>query len=155
MIPATLADEYIIRLTTGETLWIAELDTERSPALLHPKIVAACEGLLRHCTRVHREIMEEAKAGYDGRFKPLLRSPPNGCMVKADPPICRLIRECAMAFVPVCTLHNLDGKAPLPVCWEFSAPPVEDKEVYNSAIELGMCIGHAWRRGLYAVIVDN
>ena len=156
MIPPTLADEYTIRLTTGETLGIAELDTERSPALLHPGVAAACEGLLRHCTRVPREIMEEAKSGYDGRFKPLLRASPNGCMLKSDPHGCRLIGDCAMAFKPVCTLRNIDTKhKPLPICWEYAAPPIDDLEVHNAAVDLGSCIGHAWRRGLYVVVVDN
>jgi hypothetical protein len=157
MIPPSLADEYIIRLTTGETLTIAELDTERSPALLIPQVAKACDGLLRHCTRVTREIMEEAKGGYDARFKPLLRASPQGCMAKADPHVCRLIRDCAMASGPICTLRNSNqrSRAPLPICWEFPAPVIPDLEVQNAIIELGSCIGHAWRRGLHVVIVDN
>jgi hypothetical protein len=154
MIPPTIADEYPVRLSTGETIQVAELDEERSPALVEPRVRAAVEGLLQQCSFVSREIMEEAKAGYDTRFKAQIRSQPLGCMIKAEPHICRLINDCAMAFKPVCTLHNaMPFPKPLPICWEFDPPGTIDLEVRRAAVELGSIIGHAWRRGLYVFIV--
>jgi hypothetical protein len=153
---STIADEYPIRLSTGETIQVAEIDAERSPALAHVQIRAAVDGLLQHCCHVSREIVEEAKGGYDARFKPLLRAQPAGCMIKSDPHECRLMHDCAMAIRHVCTLRNQNVQTPLPICWEY-APPVilQDMELRNAAIELGSVIGHAWRRGLYVIIVDN
>ena len=98
MVPPTIADEYPIKLSTGETIQIAEIDAERSPALANLEVRKALDGLLQHCCRVSRKVMEEAKAGYDTQFKKLLRSQPIGCMLKAEPHQCRLINECAMAF---------------------------------------------------------
>lgn len=180
MIPDTIADEYAIRLSTGETIQVSEIDSERSPAVAHPKVRKAVDGLLQYCCFVSRDIAEEAKGGYDTRLKPLLRSSPVGCMSKADPHMCRLIHECAMVSIPVCTLHNcMPSPRPLPICWEFSSPLPhpqskqdgtyresndidvdlihlrEDFEVWEAAIDLGSVIGHAWRRGLYVFIVDN
>ncbi len=150
MIPPTIADEYPVRLSTGETIQIAEIDEERSPALVHPEVRKAVAGLLTHCCHVSREIMEEAKGGYDGRLKPLLRAQPLGCMVKAEPHECRLLYDCGMAYRPVCTLHN---PRELPICWEFNPPETTHPEVRTAAVELGSVIGHAWRRGLYVFIV--
>jgi hypothetical protein len=155
MIPETIADEFPIRLSTGETILVAEIDAERSPALQNKDVRAAVDGLLRHCTHVSREIIEEAKAGYDTRFKPLLRAAPHGCMAKANPHQCRLITQCAMAHRPVCTLHNIATFPSLPICWEFDPPPVKNPMIMTAAIDLGTVIGDAWRRDLYVLIVDN
>ena len=157
MIPATMADEYPLRLSTGETIQVAEIDAARSPALIVPQIRKAIERLLAHCCHVPREIVEEAKGGYDTRLKPLLRSQPMGCMIKAEPSICRHIDGCSMAFKPICTLHNCrPSQTPLPICWEFSpSQSMAHLEARTAAIDVGTIIGHAWRRGFYVFIVDN
>jgi hypothetical protein len=150
----TTADEYPVRLSTGETIQVAEIDEERTPLLADPQVKKAISGLLQHCCHTTRDVMEEAKGGYDGRFKLCLRAAPIGCMIKSEPHICRLIDDCAMAYKPVCTLHNASPQSPkpLPICWEFD-PPVDDPVTRTAAAELGSVIGHAWRRGLYVVIV--
>ena len=157
MIPSTIADEFPVRLSTGETIQIAEIDAERSPALSHPEVRKAIAGILLHCSFASRETMEEAKAGYDTNFKLRIRSQPVGCMVKSDPHVCRLIDDCAMAVLSVCSLHNampLSPK-PLPICWEFDPIATKDPQIRIAATDLGTVIGHAWRRGLYVFIVDS
>lgn len=155
MIPVTLADEYPLRLSTGETIQVAEIDAERSPALAIPQIRKSIESLLKHCCLVPREIVEEAKGGYDTRLKPLLRSQPRGCMIKTEKPICLHIESCSMASKPICTLHNCaPSSTPLPICWEFSPPPMAHLEARTATIDLGTLIGHAWRLGKYVFIVD-
>jgi hypothetical protein len=154
MIPPTIADEYPIRLSTGETIQIAEIDAFRSPALANLHVLKVLDGLLKHCSSMSRKIVEEAKGGYDTNFKALLRAQPMGCMIKSNSPICLRINDCSMASKPVCTLHNcLPSKTPLPICWEFSPPPIANLEVRLAAIELGTIVGHAWRRGLYVCLV--
>jgi hypothetical protein len=156
MIPLSMADEYPVRLSTGEVIAISEIDAERSPALAHPEVRKLLSGLLQHCCHVSRDIMEEAKAGYDTQFKALLRAVPMGCMLKAEPHRCRLINECSMASQMVCTLHNCArGPSSLPICWEYDSPASADAEVLEAAISLGTIIGHAWRQGRYVCIVDN
>jgi hypothetical protein len=155
MIPTSIADEYPLRLTTGETIQIAEIDSERSPALLIPQVRMALDGLLTQCCHVSREIMEEAKGGYDTNLKPLLRSSPIGCMIKAEPAICRHIESCAMALKSICTLHNCRSNSnPLPVCWEYSLPAsIAHLEIRTAIIELGTLIGHSWRKNQFVIIV--
>jgi len=155
MIPPAIADEYSLHLSTGETIKIAELDAERSPALNHPQILKVLDGLLKHCSHMSREVVEEAKGGYDANFKKLLRAQPTGCMAKAEPAICLLINECAMANKLVCTLHNcLPSKTSLPVCWEFSpSVPIASLEIRSAIIDLGTIIGHSWGNGSFVIIV--
>jgi len=154
MIPQTIADEYPVHLSTGEVIQISEIDAERSPALAHPDVRKAVEGLLLHCCHASREIMEEAKGGYDTRFKLCIRSQPIGCMIKAEPHQCRLINDCSMAYKPVCTLHNAaPSPKPLPICWEFDPPKTESPWVRVAATDLGTVIGQAWRNNKYVFLV--
>ena len=156
MIPHTIADEYPLRLSTGEVIKVAEIDAERSPALAHPQVRLVLEGLLKHCSSMTRETVEEAKGGYDTNFKAALKAQPMGCMIKAEPHTCLLIDECAMAIKSVCTLHNClpSSKNQLPICWEFSPSPIANPSIRTAAIELGTIIGHAWRRGHYVILVS-
>ena len=155
MTSPVIVDEYPLYLSTGETIKITEIDAERSPITNHPKIREALDGLLQHCSHISREIVEEAKGGYDTNFKLLLRAQPMGCMAKANPHECLHIRDCAMAMKSVCTLHNcLPSKTPLPICWEFSPSiKIDDIEIKSSVIELGTIIGHSWRTGKYIILV--
>ncbi len=157
MIPDTIADEYPLRLSTGEVIQVAELDDERSPALGIEEVRTLVRGLLIQCTHVNRQSMEDAKKGYDRDFKQALRSMSEGCMIKAEPAVCRLLNDCAMYRREKCTLHNISTVHPLPICWEFS--PVSggkvNDEIRKAAIDLGTVIGDAWRRGFLVVVVTN
>lgn len=156
MIP-TIPDEYPLRLSTGETILVSELDSDRSPALQDGRVLKAVSGLLSHCSYISRSIAEEAKGGYDRNLKPCLRATPSGCMIKAYPYVCHLQDDCAMFSASICTLHNIHpGRHALPICWEFNLPPsgyLEPVDVQIAAVELGSVIGHAWRTGRYVLLV--
>ena len=151
-----IIDEYALSLSTGEEIFITELDSERSPIILDSQIQKHIECMTKHCCNIPRDIIEEAKGGYDTKFKRLLRSQPIGCMAKSESHECLLIYECSMAIKSVCTLHNcLPTKTPLPICWEFSPlEKINDVKIKSVVIEIGTIIGQAWRNNSYLILVN-
>jgi hypothetical protein len=149
--------EYEVFLSNGEKISITELDPERIPYLKNVEVLRASLGVIERCSFAPRSAIEDAKRGYDKSLLPLLRSP-EGALLRAWPPICRLIVECAMADIKRCTLRNIKkGKKHLPECWEFYPPDIKpplEESVRRASIEIGTVIGMAWRSGSYPIIVD-
>ena len=146
--------DYEISLSSGGRVVLVELDPGRIPELLDPDVVEACRGILERCTFAAREALEQAKRGYDKDLLRLLRAPDGG-LLRASSPVCRLIDDCAMAVPSACTLRNLrKGKAGLPQCWEYGPPANLAEHVRRASIELGTAVGTAWREGSYPVVVD-
>jgi hypothetical protein len=146
--------DYEIGLSSGGRITVVELDPGRAPELLDQAVLAACKGILERCTFAPRPALEEAKRGYDRELLRLLRGPDGG-LLRAEPPVCRLIDDCAMASRKDCTLRNIRGRAgAYPLCWEYAVPDGLPAGVRAAAIELGTAVGNAWRAGAYPVVVD-
>jgi len=144
--------DYEISLSNGERISVTEFDPDRIPYMRSLDVLAACRGILERCTHAPREAIEEAKRGYDKALSALLRGP-EGAMARANPPVCRLIHDCAMASND-CTLRNFKKRAGLfPECWEYAPPEGLPVLVRMAAVELGTAVGNAWRSGSHPVIV--
>lgn len=145
--------EYELILSTGEKLHIAEFDVDVYPILLHPSVSKACKSVLLRVPKISREIMEEAKSGYDDRFKPLLKARPDGALLKVLNHQCGLRKECAM-FTDGCSTKNIRPRngGGFPECFEF-VPEHDDPD--SAAKSVGTSIIHAWREGMYSIIIHN
>ncbi len=143
--------DYSLTLSNGERVSITEFDPARIPYMSAPEVLSAVRGLLERCTFAPREALESAKRGWDKDLLKLLRSPEGG-MARAGPPVCRLIKECAMAVPAECTLRSGAGR--FPICWEYDPGPGLAPVVRVAAVELGTAVGNAWRAGSHPVVVD-
>lgn len=150
--------DYIIDLSTGEELKIAEFDPERIPEMKNPDILYASTDVLNLCTRISREILEEAKHGYDTRLKPLLRTPPIGALLKAPMPFCAERWSCSMYSKMECSVRNISkcGGA-FPECWEAEADKLVrlPVDILDASRALRTAVIHSWRQGMYAMIVSE
>jgi len=123
--PATVVlVDYLVELETGERMEVAELDPERVPELRDPAVLAAAAPVLDRCTRMPRRVLESAKVGHSREFEALLGTPPIGCLLKLERPVCAEIDVCATADRAKCTTryvaprrHGAIGM--FPPCWEF------------------------------------
>ncbi len=55
--------EYLLHLSTGEDITVAELDPESVPSLTDPVVVFLADAVLSRCTRAPRSAIEDAKGG--------------------------------------------------------------------------------------------
>lgn len=146
--------DYNIRLSNGGRITVVELDPARAPELRDHEVLAACRTILERCTFATRAALEEAKKGYDRELLRSLRAPDGG-LVRAEPPICSQIHDCAMAVPAKCTLRNLrNGRSDLPQCWEYGPPDGLPEPVRRAATEVGTAVGNAWREWAYPILVD-
>lgn len=146
--------DYTISLSSGGRITIVELDSGRVPELHDQEVLVACRGILNRCTIATRTVLEEAKKGYDKELLRVLRAPDGGLM-RAEPHVCRLIQDCAMAVPDKCTLRNLRrGRPNFPQCWEYDPPDGLSEPVRRAAIEIGTAVGNAWREWAYPILVD-
>lgn len=150
--------EYIIDLSTGEDLQIAEFDPNRIPEMNNPDVMCASSDILDRCTKASREILEEAKHGYDSRLKPLLRTPPVGALLKFPFPLCSERLSCSMYDKTRCSTKNIfrQGGA-FPECWEAEIDPLIkfSTTIIVASRALRTAIVHSWRQGMYSIIVLN
>lgn len=112
--------------------------------------------IIDRCSFAPREVIEEAKYGYAGRFQECLKTPPYGVLIKLNE-TCRLIHECAMADEKACNTKNGTRKSgKFPTCWEFNVNPGGIQLPYlDDAGDLATQIVHFWREGKYVVVVEN
>jgi hypothetical protein len=149
--------DYIVDLSTGEELKIAEFDPERIPEMKDLDVINASSDVLDLCTRVPREILEEAKKGYDTRLKPLLRTPPVGTLLRAPMPLCNERWSCSMYNKMGCSLRNISEKGgAFPECWEIEADKLVklSADILDDSRALKTAIIHVWRQGAYSIIVE-
>lgn len=145
--------DYVLSLSTGERIIIAEFDPAHIPELSMKSALDGCASLISKVSHVEREFLEEAKLGYDTNFLKRLRSPPHLCLVQVANPSCALndIRVCVMAS-PACHTKQTKNKLGIfPEC--FTYLPEEEKDPGEHARSLGTAIILAWRKGHHAVIV--
>jgi hypothetical protein len=147
--------EYRIQLNTKEIIKITELNVEIIEELRIPEIVLAADYALKFCSRMSRDAVEEAKMGHSKRFEELIRISPNGALIKFESPICRMIGECAMADLSVCTTKNIEKVGRFPVCWEFQYSQETSEDIAHRASLLVFVIVHAWRQGRYVILIND
>lgn len=139
--------EYSVALETGEVIDVLELDPETCPALLDLEVLRSSMWLLRHCTRATRRVLEDAKGGWAGPLQEALGTPPAGCLLRMEKPVCAIIGECGIADEALCTTRNLKkGIGRFPVCWEADVP--------REGADLTYRVVHAWKEGRWVVIVS-
>lgn len=147
--------EYKIKLENGEVVEIAEVKNSRiSKFLSHGDDTII--PIVNRCSYASREVVEEAKYGYAGRFQRRLKTPPYGVLMKLDE-TCRLIHSCAMADEKACSTKNTTKKkGKFPECWEFNVSPGGVQLPFlDDAGDLATQIVHFWRQGKYVIIVEN
>jgi hypothetical protein len=147
--------EYRINLHTGESIEISELDVEVVEELRMPEVLEATAEIIKLCSKMPREIVEEAKLGHSKNFTSLMKTPPVGSMMKLPSPICAMIRDCAIADKRKCTTRNISNQiGKFPICWEFKPPKLTEDDVIPRAQSLAFAIVHAWREGRYVILVN-
>lgn len=138
--------QYEFGLTTGERIYITELDPERMPELLDKNVTRSIEKLLRMCSSLKRQDVEDAKRGYDTPFKQSLRTPPDGCLIKLESPICSRSGDCSMYKSKECTTHFLEKRlGKFPLCFEYTCD-------FQSR-ELAGVIIMSWKEGRYVLLI--
>lgn len=143
---------YNITLSTRETLDISEFDPELISLLKEEAVLSVLSSLLRLCTYVSRDEVERAKRGETKPLERALRTPPYGCLVKIDTPICAEIKTCIMADIKKCTSKNIvKYKGKFPPCWTYRTNT--DGETRVQAHLLATAIVDAWKEGRYVLII--
>lgn len=147
-----LPNRYKLRLSTGEEILVAEIDIGMLEA---PEAVLRASSIVTTlCTSISREIMEEAKMGYDTRFLKCLRSPPIGCLLRVYSPRCSLFKDCTMANARECTTKNSTRKGgKFPSCWSYDVSYV-DAEIVAEVREFCDAVIHSWRENHHVILVD-
>ena len=149
--------DYIIDLSTGEELHIAEFDPDRIPEMKEAAVIKASFGVLDYCTKVSRDIIEEAKGGYDTRLKALLKTPPIGALLKIPLHICHERTSCSMYVPSKCTTKNVNPSGEsvdsFPECFESETDKSSPEIMLKSRI-LNTAIIQSWRQNRYVVIID-
>ncbi len=126
-----LNHSYKIRLSTREFINITEFI--ETPLL---------DRILDLCTKMPREIIEEAKMGYDTNFKKLLGRDPKSCLGILDAS-CDLKSECQMFNSSECSSKFLRrGKPSFPICFHFNDSISSD-------------IISCWRNDSYVILVSQ
>lgn len=148
--------EYLIDLSTNETIHIAEFDPDRILEMQNQSVLEASHDVLEQCTKMPREVIEEAKHGYDTNFKILLRTPPVGALLKLPLPLCSERSVCSLYKISKCTTKNVDDKVGnFPICFEsdFPVKTLFTKEVVSVSRDLKSSIIHSWGKGMYVILV--
>ena len=144
--------EYKIRLSTGEIIQVAELE----PFGVPPDLLIAAESILQRCSRMPRSVIEEAKLGHTKKFEALMLTEPVGALIKFESPICRMIRNCAMADQTTCTTRNVKmttGK--FPICWEYECSDSVPESLCQDVQAIAFAVVHAWRNGQWVIFVHG
>ena len=147
--------EYSLVLETGEGLDVLELDPETCSELRSEAVRIAAFHILKRCTFVQREVLEEAKGGFCKRLQELLRTPPIGCLLTVSDPECSELEECGTADRSICTLRHISksgGK--FPICWEARASQPCPDDIKMQVRDLAGRVVHAWRENRYVIIVS-
>lgn len=158
--------EYSIKLGTGERISILEIDVAAldawtSSAFKQHKARHAIAPVLKLCTMAPRQTMEDAKNGYTKPLENALRSPPDGCLMKLDKPVCANVKDCAMADAEKCTTKFNLLKNKFPECWDYAVAghgnngAGEDfDDSMAAAMEVAKAIVMAWRDGKHVIVVE-
>ena len=142
-------NDYTIWLSTGEELQVTEIaDLEFSKSGLED-----VEPVLSLCTKLSHRELEEAKEGYDSALKSKMKSPPVGCLLRFEHPICAEIKRCSMADPKKCsTKHTSRGGGKFPICWTCSRSLPKNQEQSDLTYMCNIIV-HAWRQGRHVIVV--
>ena len=146
-------NDYTLDLSSGETIIVSEFDPVHIPELKSDVVLKGCASIFAKVTRVSREMLEDAKIGYDAPLMKRLGSPPVICLMRVANPSCSMndIKECSMAS-DACTTKNTKKSLGLfPECFAY-LPEADD--VNDDAASVGTAIILAWRQNKYAIVVD-
>lgn len=151
--------DYVLKLGTGEELAVAELVPGLVPGMSDPAVVAAASPILLRCSRMPRHVLESAKIGNSREFEALVGTPPIGCLLKLDRPVCSEIRFCLMADREKCTTRYVDpGRrgaiGMFPPCWDFEVLDA-DPGVASLARQIASGVVSAWKAGQTVVVVTD
>jgi len=157
--PSTIiSTDFIIKLETGEKIHVVELDPERIIEINNEKVKNLMKNILSRCTKMPRYVIETAKLGGTREFEKLMNTPPVGCLLKIDKPVCAEINSCLMANKQKCTTKFLNMKSKnylgkFPICWEYEIEKTEDNAYYE-ARNLASFIVLSWKENKLVVIVE-
>lgn len=145
--------EYSLKLGTGETILITEvpvgaMNSSVQQAFNNPRSLEMVFSIIALCTKVPRQVLEDAKIGYTKPLENLLRTPPAGALMKLDYPVCANINDCIMATDKCTARAGMKN----PECWEYS-PTNHDLEIDTiTAKEIARTVVMAWRDGRHVII---
>lgn len=142
-----LPAEYILTLSTGETIEVSEYDSGRFPILESAPDMAPVLDVLQRCAVMTRDDVESAKRGWDAALRIALRDPLSG-LLKILRPDCVHTGSCIMADKRVCTTRNVSGRKRIPPCFEHNS----DEQVRHLMSSIVM----AWaaKRRVIVVVPD-
>lgn len=145
--------EYVLPLSTGETLLVTELDPDAVPELRDPAVAACLEPVLCRCTYAPRRVLEDAKNGGTAELEDLLGTPPVGCLLKLDRPHCHeyIVSVCAVASGGCNTRNVRRGRPCFPDCWTYL---LMDEDPPVARLVADAVVG-AWKSGRYVVVVQS
>jgi hypothetical protein len=144
--------DYSITLSTNERIDIIEIDVNTVPGLDDPDVASALP--LSRCMNLTRDIIEDAKRGNDRIFRDLFRSPLSGLM-KVEPHICRLHKDCVFYNKRNCSARMIEGRHHLPICWEYESPAHLNDEKRFLVSMIGTEIVLAWANDQVVVIIKD
>jgi len=147
--------EYNLELSTGERIQVSELDESRYPPLSDKVVLLTAAAVVVHCTHAARDVVEDAKSGLPERLEDFIRTPPEGCLMKLESPVCSEISQCAIANRSHCTTRyrTKASGAAFPFCWTYSVKAYGSPEQKAQGQDLCDSIVDAWRGGRLVVIV--
>lgn len=157
--PSTIiSTDFIIKLETNEEIHVVELDPERVIEITNEKVKNLIDNILSRCTKMPRHVVETAKLGGTREFEKLMSTPPIGCLLKIDKPVCAEINTCLSANKQKCTTRFLNVKSKthlgrFPVCWEYDTEKAED-DIYYMARNLASFIILSWKINRLVVIIE-
>lgn len=159
MASTIISTDYVLILETGERFHVVEIDPSKIPEITDTKVNELLQDIILKCARMPRHVLESAKMGGTREFESLMSTPPIGCLLKLNKPVCAEINVCLMANNTKCSTRfsKLRYNKPIgnfPMCWEYDVEPPENDAFY-AARNLASFIVSAWKQNSLVIIVDD
>jgi hypothetical protein len=137
--------EYSLILSTQELLLVTEIQQ----TMISDVTDIVLDDILQHCTRVPHDVLQDAKIGGTKPLEKLLRTPPQGCLVKLVYSTCSELQSCSKADRQLCSTTIIKRKKKtIPRCWQ-----AQSQHENGLSRSIGTTIVHAWKDGRYVFIV--
>jgi hypothetical protein len=137
-------------------MYITEIDIEWFPLEVQKAIltksVTPIKSVTDLCTKISREMLNDAKVGYTKLMERNLGTPPVGALFKIDKPVCANINCCIMADKNKCTTNLSGNIINFPECWEYNLNIKEDSEMYTDLKDISRSIVLSWKENNYVMI---
>jgi len=127
--------DYLLHVSTGETLKISEIDIGRIADEDFVQILKDRPKPLDWVPYIYKSIMEEAKIGYDKKLLDLIGVPPHAALLRLSSYKCSERKDC-LSSQPKCTLIPLRKykSREFPSCWLYESGDQKSSELITSII---------------------